>query len=221
MLDLNISYVVVLALVVAGVWFWLFKKHNQQLDIPRQVDPASNQLHTLIEGTIGTTGESFFYALARELAHYLQIDSIIVASCEEAGSQSYRTHAYWCDDGYIMNQSISLANSPSGSAGGFWNLENSASDMFPESDLFHNRFRVAGFFSAHLQDSSGNKIGLLAGMHRNSFHPDNQQIDIIKLFCARAAARTRAKPCNQRDIAGKRQSTNYSTFHRRRCHYYR
>ncbi|MCP4430277.1 MAG: EAL domain-containing protein [Gammaproteobacteria bacterium] len=188
MSDLNITYTVVLAMLVAGAGFWFIINRNREYIEQKQENTGSSQLHTLIEGTIGTTGESFFYALARELAHYLQVDSIIIASCEEAGSHNYRTHAYWCDDGYVMNQSISLADCPAGSAGGFWNLQNSASDMFPQSDLFQSRFRVAGFFSMHLQDSSGNKIGLLAGMHRNSFHPDNQQIDIIKLFCARASA---------------------------------
>ncbi|MCP3690272.1 MAG: EAL domain-containing protein [Gammaproteobacteria bacterium] len=65
--------------------------------------------------------------------------------------------------------------------------------MFPDSSLLQTRFPVAGFFAVHLQDSSGNSIGLLAGMHRAGLRPDNHQIDIIKLFSARAASELERK----------------------------
>ncbi len=146
------------------------------------------RLHTLIEGTIGTTGETFFYALVRELAQYLEIDAVFIASRRADDTLNFRTHAYWCDDGYIMNQTVSIADSPCMGGGGFWFLETAACDLFPNFQLLQARFPVAGFFAMHLQDSSGNAIGLLTGMHRSSLRPDNRQVDIIKLFSARAAS---------------------------------
>ncbi len=181
-------YGVFFTTLIAGALWWVLKHENSRDN--EQVDGATgnSRLHTLIEGTIGTTGETFFYALVRELAQYLDVDSILIAGRNQDHLSSYRTHAYWCDDGYIMNESISLVDSPCSGVGGFWHLETDADDLFPDSTLLQGRFRVAGFFAVHLQDSSGNAIGLLVGMHRFSFRPDSQQIDIIKLFSARVAA---------------------------------
>lgn len=179
---------VVFAALIGGAWWWVRERENSREKPTGFVVSDSNRLHTLIEGTIGTTGETFFYALVRELAQYLDINSILIASRDKDNPGSYRTHAYWCDDSYIMNQRISLVDSPCTGVGGFWYLENAASELFPQSTLLQGRFPVAGFFAIHLQDSSGNAIGLLAGMHRYALRPNNQQIDIIKLFSARAAA---------------------------------
>ena len=107
------------AIVAAGALFWFIRNQNREKVMPGQLGGDGNQLHALIEGTIGATGESLFYALARELAHYLSIDSVFIASCEESAAECYRTHAYWCDDGYVMNQNVSLSHCPSGSTGGF------------------------------------------------------------------------------------------------------
>ena len=184
----------VFCLVVAGLmWFRLRQPRRPDQAGANSVNPGDGRLHALIEGTIGTTGETFFYALVRELSQYLNVDSVLVASRSLDESSSYRTQAYWCDDGYIMNQTISLIDSPCTGVGGFWFLETSASELFPKSSLLQKNFPVAGFFAMHLQDSSGNIIGLLAGMHRDSLRPDNHQIDIIRLFSARAAAELERK----------------------------
>lgn len=188
MVELMFIYGAVFAALIAGVLWWLREREKHRGQARVSAATGSSRLHTLIEGTIGTTGETFFYALVRELAQYLEIDSILIAGRDRNDPAGFRTQAYWCDDGYIMNQAISLDDSPCTGVGGFWYLETAASELFPKSKLLQGRFPVAGFFAMHLQDSSGNRIGLLAGMHRYALRPDNQQIDIIKLFCARAAA---------------------------------
>jgi len=180
------------AITIAVLWFWAREREKPARHTPSSITDDS-RLHTLIEGTIGTTGETFFYALVRELSHYLDVDAVLVASRSEDDPLSYRTQAYWCDNGYIMNQTISIADSPCTGVGGFWYLETAASDLFPNSSLLRNRFSVAGFFAVHLQDSSGNPVGLLAGMHRYTLRPDHHQIDIIKLFSARAASELERK----------------------------
>ena len=180
------------AIAVVVLWFWT-REREKSTQSSNQSISHDGRLHNLIEGTIGTTGETFFYALVRELSQYLEVDSVLIASRSESDPLSYRTQAYWCDDGYIMNQTISIADSPCTGVGGFWYLESAASDVFPNSSLLRKRFNVAGFFAVHLQDSSGNPIGLLAGMHRYTLRPENHQIDIIKLFSARAASELERK----------------------------
>lgn len=187
MTELTFITIVALAIVIIALGLWL-RGSGKILDFGHRHSPDDNRLHTLIEGTIGTTGDTFFYALVRELAQYLNIDAVLIASHSEDDPLSYRTQAYWCDKSYIMNQSISLVDSPCSGSGGFSFLEIAASELFPNSSLLRDRFQVAGFFAMHLLDSSGRPIGLLAGMHRYTLRPNNHQLDIIKLFSARAAA---------------------------------
>ncbi|MCP4488217.1 MAG: EAL domain-containing protein [Gammaproteobacteria bacterium] len=187
MSEILITSCMVFAVSVVVFWVWS-RVQSKQVNVNASAASDDSRLHTLIEGIIGTTGETFFYALVRELAQYLEIDAVFIACRRGDDTLNFRTQAYWCDEGYIMNQTISIADSPCTDGGGFWFLETAACDLFPNSSLLQNRFPVAGFFAVHLQDSSGSAIGLLAGMHRFSLRPDNHQIDIIKLFSARAAS---------------------------------
>jgi len=154
----------------------------------KAAEPDTSQLELLIENTFGSTGETFFYSLARELSQFLAIDSVLLASCEDQEAGVYRTLAYWCDDSYIMNQIVSVLNSPCEDVTGLCYLETSASALYPESSLLKQRFPVAGFFAIRLLDSSGNAVGLMAGMHRSALRLGKDKLEIIKLFSARAAA---------------------------------
>jgi diguanylate cyclase (GGDEF)-like protein/PAS domain S-box-containing protein len=180
------------ALVSAGLaWYWARQftanrlRENQQL--------RKDRLHALIEATVGTTGETYFYALVRELSRFLSVDAVLLATCVDDDQQNYQTQAYWCDGGYIMNHSISLLNSPCAESGSFWYMENAASDLFPDATLLKERFDASGFFAVKLQDSSGGQIGVLAGISRAALHPAKSDVHVIKLFAARAAAEMERK----------------------------
>ncbi len=178
-------------LSTAITWIWvrahLAKKTRQQLQ------ERNNRLRALVESTVGTTGETYFYALVRELAQFLSVDAVFIAACTDEAEQIYQSQAFWCDGGYVMNQSMSLKGGPGGDSGGFWYMENAASELFPDAALLRERFKASGFFTVKLQDSSGRLIGLLAGMHRAALHPDKNDVHLIKLFAARAAAELERK----------------------------
>ena len=60
------------ALAAAGlVWYWM--KRNTTRQTPAPVAEERSRLHELIEATVGTTGETYFYALVRELALFLKL----------------------------------------------------------------------------------------------------------------------------------------------------
>jgi diguanylate cyclase (GGDEF)-like protein/PAS domain S-box-containing protein len=183
---------VISALVSAGLaWHWSGVVATKQAHKNRQ--QHKDRLHGLIEATVGTTGETYFYALVRELSRFLSVDAVFLATCVDDDQQNYQTQAYWCDGGYIMNHSISLQNSPCGESGSFWYMENSAGDLFPEAGLLKERFNASGFFAVKLQDSSGGQIGVLAGMSRADLHPAKSDIHVIKLFAARAGGEMERK----------------------------
>jgi diguanylate cyclase (GGDEF)-like protein/PAS domain S-box-containing protein len=179
------------ALIGAGlVWLWTQSSANRK-DPPENLN--HNRLHQLIESTVGTTGETYFYALTRELSRFLSLDAVFLASLSDESQQSYHSLAYWCDDGYIMNHSISLLHSPMGEGGAVYYMENSVSQLFPKAKLLQQPFKASGYFAIKLQDSSGRLIGLLAGMHREALHPQTSDVDVLKLFAARAATELERK----------------------------
>ena len=191
MLEL-ILVAVTSALVSAGLaWYWARQSTSKQLRKKQQ--QHKDRLHGLIEATVGTTGETYFYALVRELAQFLSVDAVLLATCVDEEQQSYQTQAYWCDGGYIMNHAISLLNSPCGEGGSFWYMENAASDLFPDATLLQERLNASGFFAVKLQDASGGQIGVLAGISRTALHPAKSDVHVIKLFAARAASEMERK----------------------------
>ena len=180
------------ALIAAAlVWYSMKGRSTPQ---PTAAPPAErSRLNGLIEATVGTTGETYFYALVRELAQFLNLDAVFLASCIEDEDQGYQSLAYWCDGSYIMNHRVSLQHSLCGEGGSFWYMENSANELFPNARLLRERFPVSGFFAVKLQDSSGQQIGLLAGLDRNSLRPADCDMQMIKLFAARASSELERK----------------------------
>ena len=186
--------VAIIAAVSSAVltWYLLVNRANKPVAEVEQGE-HKDRLHGLIEATVGTTGETFFYALVRELSQYLAVDAVFLATCVDEEKKLFQSLAYWCDSGYIMNHELSLQHSPCGESGSFWHMENSASEMFPGVSLLQSQFKVSGFFAIKLQDSSGQLIGLLGGMNRAALHPDKNEVDVIKLFSARASAELERK----------------------------
>ena len=182
-----------LSALLSAVVTWLLLRGFAAKRVRNQIDERKDRLHSLIESTVGTTGETYFYALVRELSQFLSVDAVFLAACADDEQQTCETLAYWCDGGYIMNHSLSMQHSPCGESGSFWYMENSASNLFPRASLLRERFQTSGFFAIKLQDSCGQQIGLLAGMNRAALHPDKSDVHVIKLFAVRAAAELERK----------------------------
>ena len=181
--------VIVIAALIAAYWY-----RGRASSEPTSPRPEANgRLNGLIEATVGTTGETYFYALVRELAQFLGVDAVFLASSVDGENDGYRSLAYWSDGSYIMNQALTLPRSLGGESGTFWHLENNAAQLFADARLLRERFTVSGFFAVRLQDSSGRQIGLLAGMHRDAFHPQQEAVQMIKMLAARASSELERK----------------------------
>ena len=191
MVDAILPVISSALLGAALAWFWL--RGRAVRHAREQQEQRRDRLHALIEATVGTTGETYFYALVRELSQFLSVDAVFLAVCVDEERQDYQTLAYWCDGGYIMNHSLSLRHSPCGESDSFWHMENSVSELFPNAEPLRARFNASGFFAIRLQDTSGRPIGLLAGMDRGALRPQKNDIHVIKLFAARAGAELERK----------------------------
>ncbi|MDC1287970.1 hypothetical protein N8198_08795, partial [Gammaproteobacteria bacterium] len=103
----EVIFIAAVSALAAALIVWYSMKGTAKLQ--PVVAPADNRsrLHGLIEATVGTTGETYFYALVRELALFLKVDAVFLASCIDDEDQGYQSLAYWCDGSYIMNHRVS------------------------------------------------------------------------------------------------------------------
>jgi len=203
---------IVSALLSVGIsWYWLGELAAKQAR--KQQHNRKDRLNSLIESTVGTTGETFFYALVRELSQFLSVDAVFLAVCTDDEKLACQTLSYWCDGGYIMNHAISMQNSPCGESGSFWYMENSAGNLFPDASLLQERFQTSGFFAIKLQDSSGQQIGLLAGMNRAALHPEKKRRPYHQVVRRARRGRTRAQTCARRNGDGKGTRAGDPAFH--------
>ncbi|MDH3631309.1 MAG: EAL domain-containing protein [Gammaproteobacteria bacterium] len=185
--------VAILAALISATLTWYLLKGFAANRARRQRQNRKDRLHDLIEGTVGTTGETYFYALVRELSQFLSIDTVFLAAGNGDEQQEYQSLSYWCDGGYTMNHSVSLLDCPCAESGAFWYLENSACQLFPDATFLRERFGASGVFTVKLQDTSGRQIGVLAGTSRTRLDLEKSDIHVIKLFAARAAAELERK----------------------------
>ena len=144
----EVAFLIVMAIALLAVWLWK-RKAALENQLAAQIDKAhqKNSLHSLIEGTVGTTGETFFYGLTRELSKYLSVDAVLIAEGTGDKSGEFKSIAFWCDHGYIMNQPVSLQHAPFESSDGLCYLETDACQLFPDSTLLHEPFNAAAFLS--------------------------------------------------------------------------
>ena len=85
-----ISLAATTALISAFVTWYGLRKFLEKKVRLQQLD-RKDRLHGLIESTVGTTGETYFYALVRELSQFLSVDSVFLAACIDDELQSYQT----------------------------------------------------------------------------------------------------------------------------------
>ena len=128
----------------AGFWFWASR--TKSVSPVKSTTPTEYaRLHSLIDATVGTTGEPFFYAMVRELAYFLSIDSILIASIEKDDDQ-FQSLAMWQEGGYQMNRLISLESHKDVNPMSFWCVERGACHLFPQAEHLHHPFPAEGYF---------------------------------------------------------------------------
>ena len=74
------------ALITGLVVAWWCRRRTRQ-HLARQQHGERERLRGLIEGTVGTTGDTYFYALVRELAQFLGMDAAFIASNADIASK--------------------------------------------------------------------------------------------------------------------------------------
>jgi formate hydrogenlyase transcriptional activator len=154
-----------------------------------------SELQALLDGTARATGSEFFPALVRQLAITLRFRHALVT--ELIDPQKVRTLAYWSRDQLLENMEYALAGTPCEEVmrGQLCQYESGLQLRYPVTEP-----GLESYLGFPLRDNAGVVIGHLCVLDEASAKANTQQLMLIELFAARAAAelgRLRAERMHQ------------------------
>jgi len=147
-------------------------------------------LQTIVTGTASVTGKEFFAALVENLAKALDVPYVLVSEAVGEPPEQLQTLAVWMSDRLADNLEYNLFGTPCANVIGQKQLcdyPDNLMEQFPE-DTMLEEIGAVSYIGAPLIDSSGEAIGNLCILSRESLLLDDNSEAIINVFAARAAA---------------------------------
>lgn len=148
---------------------------------------AERLLRTVLEATAALTGGDFFRSLVRHLAHAFQVMYVMVTECTDQRVTRLRTLACYKYEKFIERFEYDLAGGPCEGV-----IKNGACiyprlrDLFPREDQY-------SYMGVAIYDSQGNVIGHLVIEDDKPMLLGPYDLDILRLFAARAGAELERK----------------------------
>jgi PAS domain S-box-containing protein len=151
---------------------------------------SEQTLRLIIEGTVATTGETFFQALVRSLAEALNVRYAFVSGCVDTPPTRVCTYAFWMDDAFGENVEYDLYGTPCEQV--FQSQEyqyypQNIQALFPEEEALID-LQAESYAGIPLFSSVGQMIGHLAVLDDKLLGNEERNAAILKIFAARAAA---------------------------------
>ncbi len=162
------------------------------LAVAREISDHKQQeesLRLIVEGTASSTGENLFYSCTRYLAQVLQVRYAFISEFVDSPATKARALAFWNGENYLDNFEYSLEVSPCGAVakGQAQLYPKDLQSLFP-LDLDLVELNAHSYFGIPLNDSMGNKVGILAVMDDKSLEVNPEKEMILRIFSARAGA---------------------------------
>jgi PAS domain S-box-containing protein len=150
-------------------------------------------LHTIVEGTAGSTGEQFFHALVKQLASVLGVRYAFISEFTEKNDR-VRTLAFWQGEGFRDNFEYDLVGTPCEQVlrGEICHFPKGVQGLFPDDhDLSH--LQAESYLAVPLSDPHGEVLGHLAVLDEKPMPLKPYDLPIFKIFSARAGAELERK----------------------------
>jgi PAS domain S-box-containing protein len=134
-------------------------------------------------------GASVFQELVRYLATILQVDCALIATPIDTAACTMRVHAFFLDGQVKDNFEYSIPGTPCETVLGhaFRIFPSALRETFP-TDLDLVRFRFESYAGFPLNDSKGQRLGIISIMSRSPIENAQFVESILKIFAVRAAA---------------------------------
>ncbi len=146
-------------------------------------------LRMILEGTASQTGEQFFAALVENLAKALNTKGAWISEYFEE-VQRLRVLAFWFDEQIEDPFEYDVAGTPCEKVLESDDLQlysDNLSGLFPD-DPYLEPFGAVSYMGVPLLDVDGKILGHLAVQDSNPMPEESRNLDLFKIFAARAAA---------------------------------
>jgi GAF domain-containing protein len=163
-------------------------------------NPDSSQEHfldrtlrTIVEGTAGSTGEQFFYALVKQLASVLGVRYAFISEFT-AHHDRVRTLAFWQGEGFCENIEYHLVGTPCEQVlrGEICHYPKGVQGFFPQDHSLKD-LRAESYLALPLSTPHREVLGHLAVLDDKPMPLKPYDLPIFKIFSARAGAELERK----------------------------
>ncbi len=151
-------------------------------------------LQLIVQGTACNIGNEFFRSLVRSLGEVLKVRYALISECVDSEKTKAKSLAFWAGGDFGEPFEYDLAGTPCENvvSGGICHYQSNIQALFPEDfDLVN--LSAEGYWGTPIQDSTGNKIGLLAVMDVKPIEYNPMFESIFQIFAARAGAELERK----------------------------
>jgi PAS domain S-box-containing protein len=156
----------------------------------KKVEKAFN---TILEVTVGSTGQAFFDNIVGELSKWLDCNVAMIGEFED---EHILKPISMIVDGDLSSEGFSydVRESPCGVAvtKGFSLFPDSVCELFPENDVLR-KLNAVGYVGVPLKGNSEKAIGLLCAISRSRLNLPERADHVMRILAARAAAEIERK----------------------------
>ena len=140
------------------------------------------------QGVSGKTGDAFFQSLARDLAHALEADFVIVGALQP-GSSTIHTLAAYKDQAEPAGFEYDLAGTPCAKVAGGQTVSyaTGVQKLFPQDSKLAE-LGAEGYTGAPMIDSKGQCTGVVCALTRGTLHAPEIAEALLEVFASRAAS---------------------------------
>ena len=148
---------------------------------------TEDSLIEITKGVSGTLFKDFYFALAKYLASYLQVDYVMIGEVEDG---CIKTKAFLEDGIALQNFEFQIQGTPVEKAlqsGAPVLFENLSTEQF-RKNIFPIKSEIKAYLGVPLVDSLGRKSGIITVMSRSIFTNRNLIETVLNIYSVRTAA---------------------------------
>lgn len=157
---------------------------------------AEKSLRSIVESTVGVTGQDLYDKIVRNLTKLFNCDIAIVGEITE--SSEVKALSMEIDGEIVRDYSHELIGAPCENAveNGFCVYPEHVSELFPDDHELKN-MQVVGYVGTPLIDNNAETIGVLCAMSRSKLDLPKESEGLIKIMAARASAEIQRRRWNE------------------------
>lgn len=148
---------------------------------------ADETFRSIVIGTASSTGSDFFPSLVRHMAAALHVRYAFITECDD--ERRARTLAFWNGEDFGENFEFDIDDTPCMKVleGEVCHYEERLQSLFP-LDTGLARWGAQSYLGVPMIDLDGRVLGHIAILDDKPMHPSAREVDLVKIFAARAAA---------------------------------